>query len=60
MRFLKLPKFDVPDLPDKKIPLDVVHRLISENVRGLKKSGQYRRIRNSPACRPVDVRFVLR
>ncbi len=56
---LKLPKFDVPDLPPKRMTTDEYHAWVMRNLKILWKSGQLARIRKDPNRMPVKARFVL-
>ena len=56
---LKLPVFDVPELPPKPLPVSVWRELNADLVRRLKISGLYDRLRNSPMYEPVSVPFRL-
>ncbi len=60
MKNLRLPKFDIPDLPSKKISPRVAIRLIVRNVRRLRETGLYEVLQQYPDRRPVNVRFVLK
>ena len=59
MESLNLPKFNIPDLKEKKLPPEVFYKLIVQNLQSLHKSGQLDRILKKPARRPVNVRFSL-
>lgn len=59
MESLNLPKFDIPDLKDKKLPPTVFYSLIIKNLQSLNKSGQLDRILKNPTRRPVNVRFSI-
>lgn len=60
MNKLDLPKFDVPELPDKEISLDVYDEWNSRHARYLAETGQIDRLRRDPSRTPVSVRFSLR
>ena len=59
MEPLNLPKFNIPDIKEKKLPPAVFYKLIVQNLQSLHKSGQLDRILKNPTRRPVNVRFSL-
>jgi hypothetical protein len=56
---LNLPRFDIPDLEEKKLSPAAVQRWMVRNFRLLKDNGVVECVQNDPARCPVDVRFVL-
>jgi hypothetical protein len=60
MKSLKLPKFDVPELPPKQLSFQAYHAWVLKNLEHLHKTGQLERLRRDPSRTPVSVRFVLK
>ncbi len=60
MEFLKFPKFNIPDLNQKKLTPEAFEHIILQNLELLAKSGQLERLLRKPDRRPVDARFFLR
>ena len=60
MKDLKLPKFNVPELPPKPISFQAYHAWVLQNLKYLHETGQLERLRKDPARTPVSARFVLK
>jgi hypothetical protein len=59
MRKLVLPRFDIPELPDRAMaPVDV-ERWLLENLKSLEESGQLESLRNRKERIPSRIRFRL-
>jgi|YelNatPaOPRAMG01_1025707.scaffolds.fasta_scaffold01734_4 hypothetical protein len=56
---LILPVFEMPAIPEKRVPIAVWRRLNDEFVRRLKVSGEYDRLRQRATHQPVPVQFQL-
>jgi hypothetical protein len=56
---LTLPKFEMPPLPPKAIPIEVRDALFVEEIRRLKDSGEYPSLRAHPSRQTPPVKFVL-
>jgi hypothetical protein len=59
MEELDFPVFEMPTLPPKQVPPDVLGELNRDLVRRLKESGQYERFWGQPSRQPAPVRFEL-
>ena len=60
MKMLDLPVFDIPELPDKRIPPDKRHAWHLRNIKYLSETGQLERLRKHATRVPVSERFVLK
>jgi len=57
---LKLPDWNVPLVPAKRLTGDAYMAWLEENRRELIRSGLLEKLRADPNRCPVDVRFVMR
>ncbi len=60
MEFLNLPKFNIPDMKQKKLTPEAFQQIILRNLELMAKSGQLGLILSKPERRPVNARFSLR
>lgn len=60
MESLNLPKFNIPEMKQKRLTSAAFHRTLVQNVKLLADSGQLARILRKPCRHPVNARFVLR
>ena len=56
---LKLPSFEIPERKPKIPPPEVIQEWMLENLRWLRESGRYERVRQQVSRQPVNVRFAL-
>ena len=59
MNLPDFPKFDIPDLPPKKIPFDVYYEWVERNARELAANGTRDKMRKDKTRCPVNARFAL-
>lgn len=59
MKPLDLPKFNIPELPRKRLTPKAYQAWVRDNLKHLRATGQLERLLNQPARRPVNKRFVL-
>lgn len=59
MKELRLPRFEVPPLPRRRMSLSAYDAWVSENRRRLAAAGRLKAILADPLRCPADVRFRL-
>jgi hypothetical protein len=60
MKDLKLPKFDIPDLPQKRLTAEAYEAWVIANVKCVRETARYEYLRNDSTRIPVGKRFVLK
>lgn len=59
MKSLRLPKFDIPDLPSKRLTPKAYQAWVLDNFKHLHASGQLERLRRQANRCPAAKRFTL-
>ncbi len=60
MEFLNLPKFNIPEMKQKRLTPEAFQRIILRNLELMAESGRLRLILSKPNRRPVNKRFSIR
>lgn len=59
MTDLNLPKFNIPELPQKRLLPEEYHAWVLENIKLLHETGKLEQLRNQLRRSPVGKRFRL-
>lgn len=59
LKLERLPRFDVPELTDKKVGSVALQEWMTWNMEFLVRNGVLERRRHDPLCAPVNRPFVL-